>query len=165
MGAGYSGLARSPAFDRSTSKLDRSLISGIDGDSERAALVGALAGYSKQVGSMLVAEGVETEAELAVVRELGVPLVQGYHFSRPAPPWPELSPGWALPRGSAGDRGTPQRATSKSLSPRPDGITGRRALANIDRRIEVRGTPAEQAVPVHARPLALTALEGVIWLR
>jgi EAL domain-containing protein (putative c-di-GMP-specific phosphodiesterase class I) len=88
MGAGYSGLRQITTVRPSYLKLDRSLVSGIDGDDERAALVGALAGYSKQVGSLLVAEGVETEAELRAIRRLGVPLVQGYYFSRPGAPWP-----------------------------------------------------------------------------
>ena len=69
-------------------KLDRSLVTGIDDDEERAALVGALAGYSRQVGCLLVAEGVETEGELQAVRRLGVPLVQGFFLGRPGPPWP-----------------------------------------------------------------------------
>jgi EAL domain-containing protein (putative c-di-GMP-specific phosphodiesterase class I) len=101
MGAGYSGLRQITSVRPDYLKLDRSLIAGIDGDSERAALVGALAGYSTQVGSMLVAEGVETERELAVVRKLGVPLVQGYYFSRPASPWPELDAGASGPPGEA----------------------------------------------------------------
>jgi EAL domain-containing protein (putative c-di-GMP-specific phosphodiesterase class I) len=37
---------------------------------------------------MLVAEGVETEAELQTIGRLGVPLVQGFYLSRPGPPWP-----------------------------------------------------------------------------
>jgi EAL domain-containing protein (putative c-di-GMP-specific phosphodiesterase class I) len=90
MGAGYSGLRQITSVRPAYLKLDRSLISGIDGDEERAALVEALAGYSNKVGSLLVAEGVETAAELAVVRELGVPLVQGFYFSRPAEPWVQL---------------------------------------------------------------------------
>jgi EAL domain-containing protein (putative c-di-GMP-specific phosphodiesterase class I) len=91
MGAGYSGLRQITNVRPSYLKLDRSLISGIDSDHERGALVGALAGYARKVGSLLVAEGVETEAELAVVLSLGVPLVQGFYFSRPAEPWPELN--------------------------------------------------------------------------
>ena len=91
MGAGYSGLRQITAVHPSYLKLDRSLVSGIDEDDERAALVGALAGYSKQVGSMLVAEGVETEAELSAIRRLGVPLVQGFYLGRPGAPWPQLS--------------------------------------------------------------------------
>ena len=88
MGAGYSGLRQITTVHPGYLKLDRSLVSGIDADDERAALIGALAGYSAQVGSLLVAEGVETEDELGVIRRLGVPLVQGFYFSRPAPPWP-----------------------------------------------------------------------------
>jgi EAL domain-containing protein (putative c-di-GMP-specific phosphodiesterase class I) len=93
MGAGYSGLRQITTVLPSYLKLDRSLVSGIDSDKDRAALVGALAGYSKQVGSLLVAEGVETQAELEAIRRLGVPLVQGFYFSRPAPPWPQIGMG------------------------------------------------------------------------
>jgi EAL domain-containing protein (putative c-di-GMP-specific phosphodiesterase class I) len=92
MGAGYSGLRQITNVHPSYLKLDRSLVSGIDGDGERAALVGALAGYSRQVGCLLLAEGVETEAELREVRRLGVPLVQGFFLARPAPAWPALDP-------------------------------------------------------------------------
>jgi EAL domain-containing protein (putative c-di-GMP-specific phosphodiesterase class I) len=91
MGAGYSGLRQITVVHPSYLKLDRSLVSGIDADGERAALVGALAGYARQVNSLLVAEGIETEAELRALRRLGVPLGQGFYLSRPAAPWPEVS--------------------------------------------------------------------------
>ena len=87
MGAGYSGLRQITAVRPGYLKLDRSLISGIDRDQDRAALVGALVGYSNQVGSLLVAEGIEHAAELRVLRELGVPLAQGFYTGRPAAPW------------------------------------------------------------------------------
>ena len=87
MGAGYSGLRQITSVRPSYLKLDRSLIAGIDSDDERAALVGALAGYSTRVGCMLVAEGVENAQELERLRELGVPLVQGFHMGRPGRPW------------------------------------------------------------------------------
>jgi EAL domain-containing protein (putative c-di-GMP-specific phosphodiesterase class I) len=90
MGAGYSGLRQITTVHPSYLKLDRSLISGIDHDSDRAALVGALVGYSKQVGSLLVAEGIEHSAELRVLGELGVPLAQGYYTGRPGRPWPDV---------------------------------------------------------------------------
>ncbi len=90
MGAGYSGLRQITSVLPGYLKLDRSLVSGIEDDDERAALVGALAGYSSQVGSLLIAEGVETEAELRTVRRLGVPLVQGFFLGRPGRPWPEI---------------------------------------------------------------------------
>jgi EAL domain-containing protein (putative c-di-GMP-specific phosphodiesterase class I) len=91
MGAGYSGLRQITSVRPSYLKLDRSLVSGIDGDDERAALIGALVGYCRQVGSALVAEGVETEAEMLTIARLGVPLVQGFYYARPAPPWPSLA--------------------------------------------------------------------------
>jgi EAL domain-containing protein (putative c-di-GMP-specific phosphodiesterase class I) len=117
MGAGYSGLRQITSVLPRYLKLDRSLVSGIDADDERAALVGALAGYSRQVNCLLVAEGVETEAELEVVRNLGAPLVQGYLLARPAPPWPHVG---ALPP-PADERPARQQevASSASRSARP----------------------------------------------
>jgi EAL domain-containing protein (putative c-di-GMP-specific phosphodiesterase class I) len=101
MGAGYSGLRQITSVLPSYLKLDRSLVAGLDHDSERAALVGALAGYSKQVRSLLVAEGVETADELRTIQRLGVPLVQGFYYGRPGAPWPEV--------GGAGEHPTRPR--------------------------------------------------------
>ncbi len=92
MGAGYSGLGQIMAVHPRYLKLDRSLIKGIDQDRERAALVGALAGYAARVGSLLVAEGMESEAELRTLIDLGVPLAQGFYLARPAQPWPTVAP-------------------------------------------------------------------------
>jgi EAL domain-containing protein (putative c-di-GMP-specific phosphodiesterase class I) len=94
MGAGYSGLRQITTVHPAYLKLDRSLISDIDHDSDRAALVGALVGYSKQVGSLLVAEGIEYSAELRVLGTLGVPLAQGYYTGRPGRPWPDVRVAW-----------------------------------------------------------------------
>jgi diguanylate cyclase (GGDEF)-like protein len=91
MGAGYSGLRQITTVHPDYLKLDRSLIAGIDQDEDRQALVGALAGYAARVGSLLVAEGIETSAELAVLVDLSVPLVQGFYLGRPAAPWPQLA--------------------------------------------------------------------------
>lgn len=90
MGAGYSGLRQVTIVHPHYLKLDRSLIQGIDRDPDRAALVGALIGYAERVGSLLVAEGIEQEAELQTLLQLGVPLGQGFYLSRPGPPWPGL---------------------------------------------------------------------------
>ncbi len=119
MGAGYSGLRQITAVHPSYLKLDRSLVSGIDADDERAALVGALAGYAKQVGSLLVAEGVETDAELRAVRRLGVPLVQGFYLGRPGPPWPQLGAASSLePAPVVSDlRARSGRRSARELSP------------------------------------------------
>lgn len=66
-------------------KLDRSLIAGIDGDSARRALADALTIYGRRIGSEVVAEGVETWGEYAVLKEIGVTRVQGYLLGRPQP--------------------------------------------------------------------------------
>jgi diguanylate cyclase (GGDEF)-like protein len=91
MGAGYSGLRQITTVHPSYLKLDRSLITGIDGDSDRQALVGALVSYATHVGSLLVAEGIETPSELSTLIDLGVPLVQGFYLGRPAAPWPQVA--------------------------------------------------------------------------
>jgi diguanylate cyclase (GGDEF)-like protein len=90
MGAGYSGLRQITTLRPTYLKLDRSLIAGIDGDTDRGALVAAMLGYARQTGGHLVAEGVETEAELETLLALGVELVQGYYLARPGWPWPEV---------------------------------------------------------------------------
>ncbi|HTA35302.1 MAG TPA: EAL domain-containing protein [Solirubrobacteraceae bacterium] len=105
MGAGYSGLNQIMAVHPRYLKLDRSLITGIDSDRERSALVAALANYAERVGSLLVAEGMETEAELLTLIELGVPLAQGFYLGRPSQPWPGLRtsvPGSSSARAARG---------------------------------------------------------------
>ncbi|HEY5195359.1 MAG TPA: EAL domain-containing protein [Solirubrobacteraceae bacterium] len=91
MGAGYSGLRQITTVHPTYLKLDRSLITRIDEDEDRQALVGALVGYAERVGSLLVAEGMETASELQALLDLGVPLVQGFYLGRPAAPWPQLA--------------------------------------------------------------------------
>ncbi len=105
MGAGYSGLRQITAVRPRYLKLDRSLGAGIDADPERAALVAALAGYSRQVGALLVVEGIETDAELDALQRIGVPLVQGFRLARPGAPWPEIARSDSVGPGSGGPDG------------------------------------------------------------
>jgi diguanylate cyclase (GGDEF)-like protein len=126
MGAGYSGLRQITTVQPSYLKLDRSLVSGIDGDGDRAALVQALVGYAEHVGSLLVAEGIENAEELQTLLDLGVPLAQGFYLGRPAKPWPRVElEGFGLggpvllpvPAGAVSGRG-PKSARLGALSPR-----------------------------------------------
>ena len=126
MGAGYSGLRQITTLRPSYLKLDRSLITGIDADPARAALVTALLGYARQTDSYIVAEGVETSAEFETLQALGVELVQGFYLARPGWPWPEICP---LEVASGADDGFPERADPLSptrIAGTPD---GHRALA------------------------------------
>jgi diguanylate cyclase (GGDEF)-like protein len=96
MGAGYSGLRQVSTLRPAYLKLDRSLVGGIDADPDRAALLRALVGYAAHGGSHIVAEGVETAAERETIAALGIPLIQGWYFGRPAAPWPEVRDPGAL---------------------------------------------------------------------
>lgn len=97
-GAGYSSLRHVLRLGAEIIKLDRSLISGLEHDPVRHALVGALTRFAAETGSRVVAEGVETTAELAAIEGLGVQYVQGYLLGRPEP-LDALLP--ALPRPAA----------------------------------------------------------------
>ncbi len=82
-GAGYSSfshvLALSPAFI----KLDRGWVAGIDEDPTRRALVAGVAHFSRETGTILLAEGIEDDKELMTLRQLGVELGQGYLLGHP----------------------------------------------------------------------------------
>ena len=88
MGAGYAGLRQITAVHPNYLKLDRSLVTGIEHDADLAALVKAMVDYAERVGALLVAEGIETEAELRTLADLGVHLLQGFLLARPGPGWP-----------------------------------------------------------------------------
>lgn len=82
-GAGYSSLRHLLALSPDVIKLDHSLVRDIDVDPARRALASALVAFATDTGGQLVAEGVETPEELAVVRDLGVPWGQGFLLGEP----------------------------------------------------------------------------------
>lgn len=84
-GAGYSSLLHVLRLQPDIIKFDISLTRGIDTDQNRIAMVGALVEYSRRTGTVVVAEGVETPQEEAVLQGLGVDKAQGYFYGRPAP--------------------------------------------------------------------------------
>ncbi len=83
-GSGYASLRHIVALAPDLIKLDRALVTGIDHDEARRALVAAVVMYALQAGTVLVAEGVETAAELRAIEALGVDAAQGYHLGRPS---------------------------------------------------------------------------------
>ncbi|WP_241191287.1 EAL domain-containing protein [Deinococcus psychrotolerans] len=83
LGAGQSSLVYLEALRPDIVKLDKSLMIGITSDDPRTALVGALIRYAHELGVQVVAEGLETAAELAAATALGADLGQGYGLSRP----------------------------------------------------------------------------------
>ncbi|MGJ3521512.1 EAL domain-containing protein [Nitratidesulfovibrio sp. D1] len=82
-GTGYSSLAYLQRFPVDTLKVDRSFVSAVAGDAENREIVRTVVTLGRSLGLHVVAEGVETAEQFAIVAELGCHAVQGYHFSRP----------------------------------------------------------------------------------
>jgi EAL domain-containing protein (putative c-di-GMP-specific phosphodiesterase class I) len=83
-GAGYAGLNLLAEFVPDLVKLDMDLARGIDGDRTRQAIVRNMVRLCEELGVAVIAEGIETEAELSAISDLGIRLVQGYVLARPA---------------------------------------------------------------------------------
>lgn len=82
-GAGYSTFLHILMLNPDIIKLDMSLIRNIDSKPKQRALATAIIGFAKQTGSIIIAEGVETESELETLRALGVAKAQGYYLGKP----------------------------------------------------------------------------------
>ncbi|MBY5931891.1 EAL domain-containing protein [Tateyamaria omphalii] len=84
-GAGYSGLQQIVHLAPDILKLDMSLTSGIDMDAAKRSLAAAMVHFATEQNSIIVAEGIETEAELNTLRKIGVHRGQGWFLGKPAP--------------------------------------------------------------------------------
>ena len=84
-GAGFASLKHITVLRPDFVKVDRDLVAGIDADETKAAVVEALGMITSRLDAWLIAEGVETTAELDRLLSLRVPLVQGYGLGRPRP--------------------------------------------------------------------------------
>jgi diguanylate cyclase (GGDEF)-like protein len=82
-GVGALSLARLTQMPVDALKIHESFVAGLDGSTENASLLGALVELGHALGLDVIAEGVETEAQLDRLRELGCDAVQGYAIGRP----------------------------------------------------------------------------------
>ena len=120
-GTGASSLARLKRFPVDTVKIDRVFVSGLgEGDGEDDAIVAAVVALAGALGLDVVAEGVETDDQLARLRHLGATKLQGYLFARPLPAdelrallRPSQAP---APAGSASPGGLPAPARRTAAS-------------------------------------------------
>ncbi len=88
MGSGYSGLVSIAEFHPDFVKIDMNLIRDLHQRPLKRELVDTIYRFARKAGIQVVAEGIEVPEELAVLREIGVPLAQGFLIARPASPRP-----------------------------------------------------------------------------
>ena len=84
-GTGYSSLAYLKRFPISTLKIDRSFVNDITDDPDDFAIVRTIITLGHSLRLKIVAEGVEDEHQLEILRQEGCDYIQGYYFSRPVP--------------------------------------------------------------------------------
>ena len=153
-GAGYCGLQQILRLRPEIVKVDRGLVSDIDRDEAKASLLEMLGAFASRIDAWLLAEGVERPEEAERLRRLEVPLAQGYHFARPAPPWASIDPSPLL---AADD---PRAEATRTLSLRPllevlPWVRDDRATS--DDRWDDLGVDAAEVVvlDVHGRPVGV----------
>lgn len=84
-GAGFASLRHILELAPDIIKLDVSLVRDIDTEASHRALASALVGFAREMGTELIAEGVETAEEALALDLLGIRLMQGYYLARPGP--------------------------------------------------------------------------------
>lgn len=85
-GTGYSSLSYMNKLPIDTLKIDRSLINAIDRNFKTLEIVRSIVAMAQTLGIRVIAEGVEREAQLDLLRWMGCGAVQGYFISKPKPP-------------------------------------------------------------------------------
>jgi diguanylate cyclase (GGDEF)-like protein/PAS domain S-box-containing protein len=85
-GTGYSSLSYLKRLPAQAIKIDQSFVKGLGENIEDTAVVRMIVELAHTLGLEVIAEGVETEEQAALLKEMGCDIAQGYHFSKPLPP-------------------------------------------------------------------------------
>ena len=85
VGAGHSNLNRIPLIKPDILKVDRYLVQTIQNDPYKQDVLRSLVSMARRLGTLIIAEGVETEEEALCLLDLDVDMIQGYYFSKPHP--------------------------------------------------------------------------------
>lgn len=108
LGAGYAGLRHWTELRPDFVKVDRHFIQDLDRDPGKRQVLGSLLEIAQGLGCRVIAEGIETAGEQRCLRDLGCPLLQGYHLARPFP---------EPPRQLDVDEAEPARTAAGALGP------------------------------------------------
>jgi EAL domain-containing protein (putative c-di-GMP-specific phosphodiesterase class I) len=124
-GAGYSSFRHILLIKPDVIKLDISITRGIDQDGSRRALATALISFAAEIDASLVAEGVETVAEMETLQHLGATFGQGYLFARPGPlPLPAIDARSAMAKPARATRSGPAAGRRLLAAGKPVGQAG-----------------------------------------
>src|SRR5438093_12382961 len=85
-GTGFSSLSYLHRFPVDTLKIDQSFIASLSSGNSQPAIVESIVALAKTLGTHVIAEGVETEAQMSELLRLGCSEAQGFFFARPLPP-------------------------------------------------------------------------------
>ena len=85
-GTGYSSLSALKSFPVVRLKIDKSFISNLPADENDKAVASAVISLGQKLNLRVIAEGVETDEQVAFLRDSNCDEMQGYHFSKPIPP-------------------------------------------------------------------------------
>jgi EAL domain-containing protein (putative c-di-GMP-specific phosphodiesterase class I) len=91
MGAGYAGLTSFAMLEPEYVKIDLGLVRNVDSEPMKQTLIRTIVRLAEDLAIHVIAEGVETAAEAAALEAIGCPLLQGYFFARPAPPFVQVA--------------------------------------------------------------------------
>jgi EAL domain-containing protein (putative c-di-GMP-specific phosphodiesterase class I) len=119
-GAGYASLSHIVALRPQFVKLDRRLISDVDVDEAKVAVIEAFGSFANRIDAWIVAEGVERAGELDALVRLGVPLAQGFGLGRPSRPMQGIDRSVAeriRERSAARDAGSSLAALAEPVPP------------------------------------------------
>ena len=145
MGAGYAGLTSFTTLRPTVVKYDMSLVRGIESSPTQRKTISTMTSLFAEMEVNVIAEGVETESERDVLIELGVDLMQGHLFGKPAPMCDEVTPregGHAIVLESRDDRMRP------SL-PVESGVRRKRRRRKLPPCLPVATDGGPQAAPAY----------------
>lgn len=90
-GAGYSNLETVLELKPQFIKIDISIVRGVNENILKKELIRAIKRLALEMGSIVIAEGIETREELKTLEEIGINFGQGFIFAKPGPAFPEIT--------------------------------------------------------------------------